>query len=214
MAKSAEFGAGARKDSGSAARNRILDAAENLFARYGFDATPTARVAAQAGVPKGLLFYYFPKKIEILLTLLAERLPAQPLGQVADVVRPGDVAGSLLRLAQGLRLGEHRSIVLRTIIHREASTHPEVRDQVVVLRKHLLDLTEQVLDASSPHPLEPRRRRKAAEAYVAILIAEANTQQIGAPAFDLAGPAEIIADGVLAVEPKRPAANQRPYPSG
>jgi AcrR family transcriptional regulator len=203
MAKSAELAAAARGRHAavSDARDRILDAAENLFANHGFDATPTARIAAEAGVPKGLLFYYFPKKIEILLTLFAERLPPQPLGQVADVVRPGDVAGSLLRLAQGLKLGEHHSIVLRTIIHREASTHPEVRDQVVVLRKHLLDLTEQVLDASSPRPLDRRRRRKAAEAYVAILIAEANTQQIGAPAFDLAGPAEIIAAGVLAAEP-------------
>ncbi|MDQ4008407.1 MAG: TetR/AcrR family transcriptional regulator, partial [Actinomycetota bacterium] len=38
-------------------RQRILDAAEDLFARDGFDATPTARIAKKAGVPKGLVFY-------------------------------------------------------------------------------------------------------------------------------------------------------------
>jgi hypothetical protein len=135
-----------------------------------------------------------------LLTLLSERLPPQPLCQPADVARPGDVAGSLLRLARRLKLGDHHSTVLRTIIHREASTHPEIRDHVIALRKHLLDLTEQVLDASSPRPLNSNRRRKAALAYVAILIAEANARQIGAPAFGLAGPAEIIADGVLAAD--------------
>jgi AcrR family transcriptional regulator len=180
------------------ARQRILDAAESQFASHGFDATPTARIAAAAGVPKGLLFYYFPKKIDVLLTLLAERLPQQPLCRAADVVRPGDVAGSLLRLARRLKLGEHRSDVLRTIIHREASTHPEVRDHISALRRHLLSLTEEVMDASSPHPLNPRRRRKAAQSYVAVMIADANARQLGAPTFDIAGTAEIIADGLLA----------------
>jgi AcrR family transcriptional regulator len=149
-------------------------------------------------VPKGLLFYYFPKKIDVLLTLLSERLPPQPLCEAGDVALPGDIAGSLLHLARRLKLGEHHSMVLRTIIHREARTHPEVRDQVIALREHLLDLTQQVMDACSPRPLHLARRRKAAEAYVAILIAEANAMQIGAPTFDLAGSAEIIADGLLA----------------
>src|SRR6478752_4461900 len=44
------------------ARTRILDAAEELFAGDGFDATPTSRIAEQAGVAKALLFYYFPRK--------------------------------------------------------------------------------------------------------------------------------------------------------
>jgi AcrR family transcriptional regulator len=37
-------------------RTRILDAAEELFAEDGFDATPTARVADAADVPKGVVF--------------------------------------------------------------------------------------------------------------------------------------------------------------
>jgi AcrR family transcriptional regulator len=51
--------------SADTSRQRILDAAEDLFARDGFDATPTALVAKQAGVPKGLVFYYFPKQIDL-----------------------------------------------------------------------------------------------------------------------------------------------------
>jgi AcrR family transcriptional regulator len=66
MAKSAEHTPATRpKAAANDARYRILDAAENQFAEHGFDATPTARIAAEAGVPKGLLFYYFPKKIDI-----------------------------------------------------------------------------------------------------------------------------------------------------
>ena len=78
--------AGSRTDAAADARVRILDAAEQLIASDGFDATPTARIAARAKVAKGLLFYYFPRKIDLLRCLLTERLPAptmrlcQPVG--------------------------------------------------------------------------------------------------------------------------------------
>ena len=87
-------------------RTRILDAAEELFAEDGFDATPTARIADAAAVPKGLVFYYFPRKIDLLLTLLQERLPALPPCDLHDVVRRGDPARSLLRLDKRLGLGQ------------------------------------------------------------------------------------------------------------
>ena len=78
---------------GSDARERILDAAEDLFAADGFDATPTSRIARRAAVAKGLLFYYFPRKTDLLRTLFAERLPAQPLSGVVGIAVEGDLAG-------------------------------------------------------------------------------------------------------------------------
>ena len=182
-------------------RERILSAAEDLFAEQGFDATGTARIADAAGVPKGLLFYYFPRKIDVLLTLLNERMPAFPLLDPADVALPGDPAGSLLRIADRLELGEHESVVLRIIIHREDSTHQMVRDRVLALREHLVDLTETVLDISSPQPAHPRRRRHAAEAFVAVMFGDANARRLDLPAYDLAGAAEIIVAGLLATPP-------------
>jgi Bacterial regulatory proteins, tetR family len=41
------------------AQERILAAAEKLFAERGFDRTSTARIATEAGVPHGLIFYHF-----------------------------------------------------------------------------------------------------------------------------------------------------------
>ena len=96
-------------------RERILDAAERLFAERGFDATSTSSIAELANVPKGLVFYYFPRKVDILRALLDERLPASPLCEPRDVVRRGDPVGSLLRLARRLGLGDHDSVVLRTM---------------------------------------------------------------------------------------------------
>jgi AcrR family transcriptional regulator len=41
-----------------------------LFAEKGFDATSTKSVAENAGVPVGLLFYYFPTKVALLAAVL------------------------------------------------------------------------------------------------------------------------------------------------
>lgn len=186
-----------RRDA-AAARRRILDAAEEHFARDGFDATPTARIAARAGVPKGLLFYYFPKKVDVLRTLLTERLPAPPLCEPDGVARRGDLHGSLLRLARVLDLGRHESLVLRTILFREAGTHPEVRQHLRALRDGLLDLTESVLDAASTRTLDPLVRRHAAQTYVAVMLDEASAHRVGGPPPDLDGAARLISAGLTA----------------
>src|ERR1044072_6871675 len=52
------------------AKERILAAAEELFADSGFDATPTSRIAERAGVPKGLVHYYFNRKRDLLEALV------------------------------------------------------------------------------------------------------------------------------------------------
>lgn len=182
---------------GENARRRILDAAERLFARDGFEATPTARIAQRAGVPKGLLFYYFPKKIDVLRTLLSERLPSAPLCEPTQVARPGDLPGSLLRLARVLDLGRHESLVLRTILFREASTHPEVREHLRALRMGLLEVTEAVLETASVKAIEPVRRSQAAQAYVAVLLDDANSHRLGSPGPDLDGAARVISAGLV-----------------
>jgi AcrR family transcriptional regulator len=179
-------------------RSLILDAAEGLFSDLGFDATPTARIAQVAGVPKGLVFYYFPRKIDLLLALLEERLPATPDCAIDDVVREGDPAASLVRLDEELGLGEHESLVLRRIVFRESSTHPEVREYLRRLRHSLVELTETVLDRTVRRSLDPKLRRQAAQTFVAVMLDRANASRIGGALPDLSGAARIVA---LAVQP-------------
>lgn len=180
------------------ARERILDAAEDLFAADGFDATPTARIARRAVVAKGLLFYYFPRKMDLLRTLFVERLPVHPLSSVAGIVVPGDVAGSLVRLADKIGLTGHHSQVLSAILFREASTHPDVRDHLRALYAALMELTEAVLDAASPRKLDRGRRTAAAGTFVAVLLHEANFHRFNGPVPDLGATAEIISGALLA----------------
>lgn len=179
-------------------RSLILDAAEELFAEDGFDATPTARVAEMARVPKGLVFYYFPRKIDLLLTLLRERLPAAPSPDLARIVRVGDPARSLLRLEKEVGLRQHDSLVLRRILLRESSTHPEVGEHLRRLRESLVQLSEKVLERAVRHQLEPRLRRQAANTFVAAMLDHANANRIGASSPDLRGAARVVG---LAVQP-------------
>ncbi|HEX2894898.1 MAG TPA: helix-turn-helix domain-containing protein [Marmoricola sp.] len=179
-------------------RSLILDAAEALFSELGFDATPTARIAADAGVPKGLVFYYFPRKIDLLLALLEERLPTTPSCQIEAVVREGDTAGSLVRLDEELGLDAHESLVLRRIVFREGGTHPEVREYLRNLRHSLVTLTETVLDRTVRQPLDPKLRSQAAQTFVAVMLDRANASRIGSALPDLSGAARVVA---LAVQP-------------
>ncbi len=174
-------------------RTRILDAAEELFAIDGFDATPTARVAEAAKVPKGLVFYYFPRKIDLLLTLLQERLPTPTKDILAGVIRRGDPAGSLLAMHRRLGLEEHDSLVLRTVIFRESGTHPEVRDHLRQLRRSLVELTEAALDQAVERTMAKTLRRQAAETFVSVMLDHANARRAGGALPDVQGAAAVVA---------------------
>ena len=53
-------------------REQILDTALKLFVTNGFHATPTSRIAKDAGVATGTLFHYFKTKEELINTLYLE----------------------------------------------------------------------------------------------------------------------------------------------
>lgn len=160
------------------AREKILDAAETLIADRGFDATSTAAVAATAGVPKGLVFYYFPTKPDILTALLAERLPTEPLDDITTLVAPGDPARSLVNLDDALNLRDHDSSVMRVIIWREAETHPDVRDYLRRFRSYLHDATVRILQASAVAPVRPGTLRACANTWVAAMFSAASNDRM------------------------------------
>src|SRR5258708_4373297 len=56
----------------AATRQRILEAARQLFASNGFEAATTRDLADAAGIASGTLFNYFPTKEAILASLAAE----------------------------------------------------------------------------------------------------------------------------------------------
>ena len=55
---------------GSTAREEILDASSELFTTQGFANTSTHQIAEAVGIRQASLYYHFPSKTEIFLTLL------------------------------------------------------------------------------------------------------------------------------------------------
>lgn len=149
-------------------RKRILDAAERLFAEKGFDATSTSSIATLASVPKGLLFYYFPTKADLLRTLVSERLDVAPIDP-SGLIEPGDPVRSLLNVSDELTRIEADSKVLRVIVWREQRTHPEVTLRLREHRRQVQSVIERVLRGSMLGPLTSRSLRTAAAAWLAIL---------------------------------------------
>jgi len=58
----------------AATRQRILEAARQLFATGGFDTSTTRDIAEAAGIAAGTLFNYFPTKEALLASLAAEAI--------------------------------------------------------------------------------------------------------------------------------------------
>ena len=65
-----------RKSQKEATRQRVLDAARDLFETKGYDATTVREIAAQASVSVGSVFTTFASKGDILSQVMADRLDA------------------------------------------------------------------------------------------------------------------------------------------
>src|SRR5690606_34424283 len=69
-------------DRGGDKRERILAAAERIFARHGFFAAKVSDVAKEAGVADGTIYLYFKSKDDLLISLFERRMR-----QVNDTLR-------------------------------------------------------------------------------------------------------------------------------
>lgn len=178
---------------GGDSRSRILDAAEELFAGGGYDATPTARIAELAGVPKGLLFHYFPRKIDVLVSLIDERT----LVTEEDVEAvPGDAAGALSRLARRLPL--RASPAMRRILFREADTHGSVKERLGRLNAEIIRRTRFTLELALPGGRGDAARLEAAAAtFAAVLLYQENLCQLTGHHIDPDSVADLIAHALV-----------------
>ncbi|MEU7884024.1 helix-turn-helix domain-containing protein [Microbispora bryophytorum] len=175
------------------ARTRILDAAEELFAGGGYEATPTARIAELAGVPKGLVFHYFPRKIDVLISLVDERtvVVEEEVEEEAEAV-PGDAAGALSRLARRLPL--RASPAMRRILFREADTHLSVRERLSRLNAEIIRRARFALELALPGGRGDAARLEAAAAtFAAVLLYQESICLLTGHHIDPDAVAELIA---------------------
>ena len=110
-------------------RSRILQAAQKLFAKHGYDGTTVRDLAKQAEVAESTLFHYFTNKkgilielatagwVEILTDLLTELSEMSSYKAVAQVMRR-----RMLNIS-------HNADIMKVCFF-EAQFHPELRDRI------------------------------------------------------------------------------------
>ncbi|NEQ65987.1 MAG: TetR/AcrR family transcriptional regulator [Symploca sp. SIO2D2] len=115
--------------SDTATKQRILQAAQRLFALRGYDGTTTRDLASAAGVAEGTIFRHFENKkailievatqgwVEILTDLLTELSEMGSYKAVAQVMR-----------RRMLRMRENSDMM--RVCFMEAQFHPELRDRI------------------------------------------------------------------------------------
>ncbi|TDD28781.1 TetR/AcrR family transcriptional regulator [Nonomuraea terrae] len=176
------------------ARTRILDAAEELFAGRGFEATPTAVIAKLAKVRNDLIFDYFPRKIDLLVALVDERTHVEEDREVDAV--PGDLRGTLCRLAHGLPL--RASPAMRRILFREADTHGSVKERLTRLNSELVRRARFALGLALLGARgDAARLEVAAATFAAILLYQENLCQLTGHQIDPEAVAELVAHSLV-----------------
>lgn len=78
-------------------RERILDAAELIFAKHGFFAARVAEIAKEAGVADGTIYLYFKSKDDLLISLFESRME-RVNNQLRDAVSAGETPTDKLRI--------------------------------------------------------------------------------------------------------------------
>lgn len=118
-------------DQGSHRKQQLLDAAARLFAERGYTATRVADVCHAAGAAKGLFYWYFASKDDLLAELVASMRLRLRRAQRAGI-DPG--ADPLTQLRRGAEASVRFMVVhasyftLLDVAHRDASHADLVRN--------------------------------------------------------------------------------------
>ena len=89
---------------GEETRARILEAATEAFARYGYDSASVAEICRRAGVTKGGFYHHFPSKQALFLEMLEQWL--EGIDDQLELARSGagDIPGQLQSMSAMVRL--------------------------------------------------------------------------------------------------------------
>ncbi|EHR51315.1 transcriptional regulator [Saccharomonospora marina XMU15] len=178
-------------------RERILAAAETLFAEHGFDRTSTARLAEAAGVPQSLIFYHFGTKWNLLLSLISER-STQTMADLVAPEPPGEARAAIAGLWSSLCRHLGRRTPLHRIVQRESDTHPQLRQHALRSYDDLTATVAGFLARVTGHDGDPSQELwAAARMLVATSAAAATTHGDDGSALAPDTVANLLADGLL-----------------
>jgi TetR/AcrR family transcriptional repressor of uid operon len=158
-------------------RSRILKAAEECFARYGYDSTGVAEICNTAGVSKGALYHHFPSKQAIFV----EMFETWMRGFVGEMERIRDTAASVSDAL--LRMAKMTGLIFQTAAGQlplfiefltKAGRDPETWKATIApykfFRKFFADLIHRGIDEGTMQEVDPERTAQIIVAYGAGLV--------------------------------------------
>lgn len=110
-------------------RNRILQAAQRLFAAQGFDGTTTRDLAQAAGVAEGTLFRHFANKKAILVEVATQgwvEILTDLLTELSEMASYKAVAQVMKRRMWNMR----KNADMMRVCFMEAQFHPDLREKI------------------------------------------------------------------------------------
>lgn len=117
---------------------KILEAAEHVFAKYGFRGATTAMIAAKAGVTKPNIYYYYRNKEALYRKLLQNILAVW--ADSLNVIEADKPAEECIRLylAKKMAFSRSKPHLSRIFANEIISGAPYIRDQIAHATRPLL----------------------------------------------------------------------------
>ncbi len=115
----------------SQTRDRILQAAQRLFAAQGFDGTTTRDLAAAASVAEGTLFRHFPNKKAILVEVVTQgwvEILTDLLTELSEMASYKAIAQVMRRRMWNMK----KNAEMMRVCFIEAQFHPDLRDKIQI----------------------------------------------------------------------------------
>ena len=185
---------------GTSKRERILRAAVNVFAEYGYFNAKVAQIAKAAGVADGTIYLYFDGKEDLLITIFREHTRSY---LHALELRMANVNGAEERLRTAVRhhletLGRDRAVAVVSQVELRHSlkflslfSQQEVADYLNVIRKIVEHGQEEAAFRRNVHP------QLAAKAIFGVLDEMVTSWMLSEKDYDLAAQADQVADLIL-----------------
>lgn len=115
-------------------KNEILDVADELFSKKGFDGTSTNDILEKVGIARGTLYHHFKSKEEIMDALI-ERYSDRLLGAAQEVAADKNtpLVDRIIRVVMSMNLSGGSSEEIMEHIHRpqNALMHQKIQKMII-----------------------------------------------------------------------------------
>jgi AcrR family transcriptional regulator len=164
--------AGAAQTKKVPGRSGLLLSAIECFSRYGYAGTSIDRIAREAGVTKGALYYHFRDKEHLLFEAVSDRIKAFEEAVGMALARIEDPEESMSAIAntsvQSAQSDNHRRFIL-TLMVEAMDTNEQLAEQFRAMMRRFRNLPRRLIQQGQEAGRFDRKHDAtlAAEAFVA-----------------------------------------------